>query len=114
MIAQHGEVSWNHENLTQKSCDEVSASDLDVLLDMSRFVRAHTAKVFLPAKLQAKDDLSGCVEEVVNTMMLDCVFGETEYDARTNFEEGYMSLTLLAELDSLLGPTAAGLRRVRF
>lgn len=67
---------------------------------MFRFVRACTAKVFLPASLQANDDLSDFIEEVENTIMLDCVFGEHEYDARTTVEEGYISLTLNEELDS--------------
>lgn len=109
-----GEASWNHGNLTLMACDEALASDPEVFLDTFCLVRAHTAKGFLPAKLQTNDNLSDYIEEVENTMMLDCVFGAREYDARTKFEEGYMSLTLDGEIDPLLGPTAARLRRDRF
>lgn len=114
VVVQDGEASWNHENLTQKSSDVVLVSDLEVLLDMFRFVRAHSSKVFLPAKLQASDDLRICIEEVEITMMLGCAFGAHEYDARTKVEEGYRSLSLDEELDTLLGPSAARLRRDRF
>lgn len=47
---------------------------------MFRFVRARTAKGFLPASLQTNDDLSDCVEEVenTNTTVLDCVLGDRQ------------------------------------
>lgn len=48
IVVQHGEASWNHGNLTLMSCDEALASDLEVFLDMFRFVRAHTANGFYP------------------------------------------------------------------
>lgn len=113
-FVQHEHGSWYQGDVPQESCNGICASDLEVLLTIFRYVRARTAKFFLPAKVQDDEDLRDCIADVENIMMLDCAFGEHDHDAWTIAEETGRLLDLDEELDCLQGSTAALLRRERF